>query len=51
MNLVSEENAIKRENVRFLLIMEKSLPPDSAAARETGLNLKKLRDQDPKTVQ
>lgn len=51
MNLDSEENALKRAIVRFLLNMEKSLPPDAAVARETGLNLKKLRDQDPKTVQ
>ncbi len=40
---------IKRAIVRFLLTMEKSLPPDSAAARETRQNIDKLRVQDPKT--
>lgn len=41
---------IKRAIVRFLFLMEKSLPADSAAAQETRMNIEKLRVQDPTTV-
>ncbi len=43
-------SSIKRAIVRNQLNMEKSLPPDSAVAQETRLNIEKLRVQDPKTV-